>query len=85
MDNCFTNIGVDRDWLMTVAVLASSRHNIKSFDPIDKVTIIRPKTSLARRITCAAAVGAPNSRPSTRCSSASQPWWRRTARNPLLF
>ncbi|KAJ7017284.1 plasma-membrane proton-e [Mycena alexandri] len=31
--------GVDRDWFMTVAVLASS-HNIKSLDPIDKVTII---------------------------------------------
>jgi magnesium-transporting ATPase (P-type) len=32
-------IGVDRDWFMTVAVLASS-HNVKSLDPIDQVTII---------------------------------------------
>ncbi|GBE83569.1 hypothetical protein BKA93DRAFT_127854 [Sparassis latifolia] len=31
--------GVDPDWFMTVAVLASS-HNVKSLDPIDKVTII---------------------------------------------
>ena len=30
---------VDPDWFMTVAVLASS-HNVKSLDPIDKVTII---------------------------------------------
>lgn len=30
--------GVDADWFMTVAVLASS-HNIKSLDPIDKVTV----------------------------------------------
>lgn len=30
--------GVDSAWFMTVAVLASS-HNIKSLDPIDKVTI----------------------------------------------
>ncbi|KAL0952427.1 hypothetical protein HGRIS_006700 [Hohenbuehelia grisea] len=33
---CF---GVDRDWFVTVAVLASS-HNVKSLDPIDKVTIV---------------------------------------------
>ncbi|KZP24984.1 plasma-membrane proton-e [Athelia psychrophila] len=31
--------GVDPNWFMTVAVLASS-HNIKSLDPIDRVTII---------------------------------------------
>ncbi|EGO25552.1 hypothetical protein SERLADRAFT_355758 [Serpula lacrymans var. lacrymans S7.9] len=31
--------GVDPAWFMTVAVLASS-HNIKSLDPIDKVTIV---------------------------------------------
>ncbi|KAF8330585.1 plasma-membrane proton-e [Cantharellus anzutake] len=30
--------GIDRDWLMAVAVLASS-HNVKTLDPIDKVTI----------------------------------------------
>ncbi|KAJ7743738.1 plasma-membrane proton-e [Mycena maculata] len=35
----YVSPGVDRDWFMTVAVLASS-HNIKSLDPIDKVTII---------------------------------------------
>lgn len=35
----FVAPGVDPDWLMAVAVLASS-HNIKSLDPIDKVTII---------------------------------------------
>ncbi|KAH7924224.1 plasma-membrane proton-e [Leucogyrophana mollusca] len=31
--------GVDSAWFMTVAVLASS-HNVKSLDPIDKVTVI---------------------------------------------
>ncbi|KAF8179372.1 hypothetical protein K438DRAFT_1680609 [Mycena galopus ATCC 62051] len=35
----YVSPGVDRDWFMTVAVLASS-HNIKSLDPIDKVTIV---------------------------------------------
>ncbi|KAJ7213309.1 plasma-membrane proton-e [Mycena haematopus] len=35
----YVSPGVDRNWFMTVAVLASS-HNIKSLDPIDKVTII---------------------------------------------
>ncbi|KAI0322629.1 plasma-membrane proton-e [Amylostereum chailletii] len=30
--------GVDLDWMLTVAVLASS-HNIKALDPIDKVTL----------------------------------------------
>ena len=35
----FVAPGVDPDWLMAVAVLASS-HNIKSLDPIDKVTIV---------------------------------------------
>ncbi|KAJ7441468.1 plasma-membrane proton-e [Mycena galericulata] len=35
----YVSPGVDRDWFMTVAVLASS-HNIRSLDPIDKVTII---------------------------------------------
>ncbi|KAJ6620759.1 putative hydrogen-exporting ATPase [Mycena sp. CBHHK59/15] len=35
----YVSPGVDRDWFMTVAVLASS-HNVKSLDPIDKVTII---------------------------------------------
>lgn len=34
--------GVDKDWLMCVAVLASS-HNIKMLDPIDKVTILTLK------------------------------------------
>lgn len=34
--------GVDRDWFMTVAVLASS-HNVKSLDPIDKVTVVSLK------------------------------------------
>ena len=34
--------GVDPDWLMTVAVLASS-HTIKSLDPIDKITILTLK------------------------------------------
>ncbi|KAJ7834384.1 plasma-membrane proton-e [Mycena olivaceomarginata] len=35
----YVSPGVDRDWFMTVAVLASS-HNIKALDPIDQVTII---------------------------------------------
>ncbi|KAJ7223598.1 hypothetical protein GGX14DRAFT_694453 [Mycena pura] len=35
----YVSPGVDRDWFMTVAVLASS-HNVKSLDPIDKVTVI---------------------------------------------
>lgn len=30
--------GVDLNWMLTVAVLASS-HNVKSLDPIDKVTV----------------------------------------------
>lgn len=34
--------GVDKNWLMTVAVLASS-HNIRKLDPIDKVTILTLK------------------------------------------
>ncbi len=34
--------GVSADWFMTVAVLASS-HNVKSLDPIDKVTIVALK------------------------------------------
>jgi len=34
--------GVDKNWLMCVAVLASS-HNIKMLDPIDKVTIVTLK------------------------------------------
>jgi magnesium-transporting ATPase (P-type) len=36
--------GVSAEWFMTVAVLASS-HNIKSLDPIDKVTIVALKAS----------------------------------------
>ncbi|KAJ7790069.1 plasma-membrane proton-e [Mycena olivaceomarginata] len=35
----YVSPGVDRDWFITVAVLASS-HNIKALDPIDQVTII---------------------------------------------
>lgn len=35
--------GVDKNWLMCVAVLASS-HNIKMLDPIDKVTILSLKS-----------------------------------------
>ncbi len=31
--------GVTAEWFMTVAVLASS-HNVKSLDPIDKVTVL---------------------------------------------
>ncbi|KAK7007828.1 plasma membrane ATPase [Favolaschia claudopus] len=38
----YVSPGVDRDWFMTVAVLASS-HNVKSLDPIDKVTVIALK------------------------------------------
>ncbi|PWN41373.1 plasma-membrane proton-e [Ceraceosorus guamensis] len=34
----FTSEGVDPNWMMAVAALASS-HNVKSLDPIDKVTI----------------------------------------------
>ncbi|KAI0278011.1 plasma-membrane proton-e [Russula aff. rugulosa BPL654] len=34
--------GVDLDWMLTVAVLASS-HNIKALDPIDKVTVVTLK------------------------------------------
>ncbi|KAI0305222.1 plasma-membrane proton-e [Multifurca ochricompacta] len=34
--------GVELDWMLTVAVLASS-HNIKALDPIDKVTVITLK------------------------------------------
>lgn len=34
--------GQDEDWMMAVAVLASS-HNLKSLDPIDKVTILTLK------------------------------------------
>ena len=30
--------GVDLNWMLTVAVLASS-HNVKALDPIDKVTV----------------------------------------------
>lgn len=37
--------GVDANWFMAVAVLASS-HKIKSLDPIDKVTIVGLKVSL---------------------------------------
>lgn len=37
--------GIDRDWFMTVAVLASS-HKVKSLDPIDKVTVVALKASL---------------------------------------
>ncbi|KAJ6552727.1 hypothetical protein B0H19DRAFT_1154803 [Mycena capillaripes] len=39
LNDPYVSPGVDRDWFMTVAVLASS-HNIKSLDPIDKVTIV---------------------------------------------
>lgn len=41
---------VDPNWFMTVAVLASS-HNVKSLDPIDKVTIVGLKVSLPT-LTC---------------------------------
>lgn len=34
--------GVDVNWMMAVAALASS-HNIKSLDPIDKITILTLK------------------------------------------
>ncbi|KAF8271836.1 E1-E2 ATPase-domain-containing protein [Lactarius quietus] len=34
--------GVDLDWMLTVAVLASS-HNVKALDPIDKVTVVTLK------------------------------------------
>ncbi|KAI0045238.1 plasma-membrane proton-e [Auriscalpium vulgare] len=34
--------GVDLNWMLTVAVLASS-HNIKALDPIDKVTVVTLK------------------------------------------
>ncbi|KAI5474748.1 plasma-membrane proton-e [Pseudohyphozyma bogoriensis] len=34
--------GVEADWFMTVSVLASS-HNVKSLDPIDKVTVLALK------------------------------------------
>ncbi|EIM19139.1 plasma-membrane proton-e [Wallemia mellicola] len=34
----YTAEGVDMDWMMCVAALASS-HNVKSLDPIDKITI----------------------------------------------
>ncbi|KAH9953795.1 plasma-membrane proton-e [Russula dissimulans] len=34
--------GVDLEWMLTVAVLASS-HNIKALDPIDKVTVVTLK------------------------------------------
>ncbi|KAF8480397.1 plasma-membrane proton-e [Russula ochroleuca] len=34
--------GVDLEWMLTVAVLASS-HNVKALDPIDKVTVITLK------------------------------------------
>src|SRR3989337_2781669 len=35
----FVAEGVDVNWMMAVAALASS-HNVKSLDPIDKVTIL---------------------------------------------
>ncbi|UNI24688.1 hypothetical protein JDV02_010418 [Purpureocillium takamizusanense] len=38
----FVSEGQDEDWMMAVAVLASS-HNLKSLDPIDKVTILTLK------------------------------------------
>lgn len=34
--------GVDLNWMLAVAALASS-HNIKALDPIDKVTVITLK------------------------------------------
>ncbi|KAI0311632.1 plasma-membrane proton-e [Amylostereum chailletii] len=40
--------GVDLDWMLTVAVLASS-HNIRSLDPIDKVTVTTLKDYPAAR------------------------------------
>src|ERR1700712_1350411 len=38
----FVAEGVDVNWMMAVAALASS-HNVKSLDPIDKVTILTLK------------------------------------------
>ncbi|KAH8998130.1 plasma-membrane proton-e [Lactarius akahatsu] len=38
--------GVDLDWMLTVAVLASS-HNVKALDPIDKVTVVTLKHGYA--------------------------------------
>lgn len=39
LNDPFIAPNVDPNWFMTVAALASS-HNIKSLDPIDKVTIV---------------------------------------------
>ncbi|KAI0037190.1 plasma-membrane proton-e [Vararia minispora EC-137] len=40
--------GVELDWMLTVAVLASS-HNVKALDPIDKVTVMTLKDHLKAR------------------------------------
>ncbi|KAH9984507.1 plasma-membrane proton-e [Russula vinacea] len=39
--------GVDLDWMLTVAVLASS-HNVKALDPIDKVTVVTLKVQFPK-------------------------------------